>query len=505
MNKNKMKKNLDLLLVHPSGRKNIYQNLGEDFSAIEPPYVTALTANFIRSKKFSVKILDANAEGYGIKETFDEIKNYNPSLISIIVHGQQPSASTQMMPGVGELCKYIKENSNYKILLTGNHPSALPEKTLREETVDFVGRGEGYDTHLALLQGAELSKIPGLFYLENRNIKFGVNERVLSSDEMNQMLTTAAWDLLPMEKYRAHNWHCFEDIENRKPYASIYTSFGCGMGCTFCMIDDIFSIGGTQKNRIRTREPKIVVDEIENLVVNYGIKNIKFIDEMFVLNPKHYLGISKEIIKRGLGKEINIWAYSRIDTVKEGNLEILKKAGINFLALGIESGNNKVRNEVQKGKFNDDKIQDIVRKIKDSGIYACCNYIFGLPEDTKKSMQETLDLAMELNGEWANFYCAMAYPGSELYREARKNNLTLPEDVKDIGWIGYSQHSYKCFPLPTKTLSSVEVLKFRDEAFGKYFTNEKYLKMIREKFGEKVEGHIKEMTKIKLKRKLFGD
>ena len=147
-------KNLDLLLVHPSGRKKIYQNLSDDFSAIEPSYVAALTANFIRSKGFSVKILDANAEGYDAKETFEAIKEYNPSLISIIVHGQQPSASTQMMPGVGELCKYIKNNSDYKILLTGNHPSALPEKTLIEESVDFVGRGEGYGTHLALLQGA---------------------------------------------------------------------------------------------------------------------------------------------------------------------------------------------------------------------------------------------------------------------------------------------------------------------------------------------------------------
>ena len=498
-------KNLDLLLVHPSGRKKIYQNLSEDFSAIEPPYIAALTANFIRSKGFSVKILDANAEGYDIQETFDAIKQYNPSLISIIVHGQQPSASTQMMPGVGELCEYIKNNSDYKILLTGNHPSALPEKTLIEESVDFVGRGEGYGTHLALLQGANFSKVPGLFYLENGRINFEIDERVLNSDEMNQMLTTAAWDLLPMKKYKAHNWHCFDDIENRKPYASIYTSFGCGMGCTFCMIDDVFSIGQTQKSKIRCRDPKIVVDEIENLVRNYEIKNIKFIDEMFVLNPKHYLGIADEIIKRDLGKELNIWAYSRIDTVKEGNLDILKKSGINWLALGIESGNQNVRQEVQKGRFNENKIQDIVQKIKNAGIYASCNYIFGLPEDTKESMQETLDLAIELNGEWANFYCAMAYPGSELYRNAKKEKIELPEDVKEIGWIGYSQHSYRCYPLPTKNLSRAEVLKFRDESFEKYFKGEKYLEMIKNKFGKKVEEHIQEMNKIKLKRKLFED
>ena len=74
---------------------------------------------------------------------------------------------------------------------------------------------------------------------------------------------------------------------------------------------------------------------------------------------------------------------------------------------------------------------------------------------------------------------------------------------EEIGWIGYSQHSYECYPLSTKNLSRSEVLKFRDEAFEKYFKGEKYLDMIKNKFGKKAEEHIKEMNKIKLKRKLF--
>lgn len=498
-------KTIDLLLVHPMTSKKTYQKLSRDLSTREPPYSAALTANFIRSKGFNVKILDANAMGYPPEKVVEAIKEYKPSLISIVVTGQQPSASTQMMPGIRELCNQIKNNCNYPILLTGNHPSALPEKTLKEEQIDFIGRGEAYDTHLALLRGENISKVPGLFWLEEGKVRFGVNEKVLHSDEINQMIVTAAWDLLPMKEYRAHDWHCLDDLENRQPYASLHTSFGCGMGCTFCMIDDIFSVGGTQKNRIRTRDPKIVVDEIENLVRNYGIKNLKFIDEMFVFNPKHYLGVADEIINRNLGKELNIWAYSRIDTVKEGNLNTLKKAGINWLALGIESGNNAVRQEVQKGRFNDDKIQEVVQKIKDAGIHTIGNYIFGLPEDTEKSMQDTLDMAIEINSEWANFYCAMAYPGSELHRRSRKEGVILPEDKPDIGWTGYSQHAYEVFPLPTKTLTSAEVLKFRDKSFKEYFTGEKYLNMVRAKFGEKAESYIGEMTKKDMKRKILED
>jgi coproporphyrinogen III oxidase-like Fe-S oxidoreductase len=136
----------------------------------------------------------------------------------------------------------------------------------------------------------------------------------------------------------------------------------------------------------------------------------------------------------------------------------------------------------------------------DSGINVLGNYMFGLPEDNMNSMQETLDLAKELNCEFANFYCVMPYPGSKLYQETIEKKIKLPDS-----WIGYSQHSYECQPLPTQYLKAEEVLKFRDFAFNEYFTSHKYLNMIEEKFGLEARNHIKEMTKIKLKRKILGD
>jgi hypothetical protein len=113
-------------------------------------------------------------------------------------------------------------------------------------------------------------------------------------------------------------------------------------------------------------------------------------------------------------------------------------------------------------------------------------------------MQETLELALEANCEFANFYCAMAYPGSKLYTMAVEKKWQLPES-----WIGYSQHSYETFPLRTDALTSTEVLKFRDDAFHRYFTNDRYLALVRQKFGEDVLSHIRDMTRIRLKRQLL--
>ncbi|MCX7957279.1 MAG: B12-binding domain-containing radical SAM protein, partial [Endomicrobia bacterium] len=137
-------------------------------------------------------------------------------------------------------------------------------------------------------------------------------------------------------------------------------------------------------------------------------------------------------------------------------------------------------------------------RIHSNDIYLLGNFMFGLPEDNLETMQKTLQLAMDLNCEFVNFYCAMAYPGSKLYEYAIKQNLPLPES-----WLGYSQHSYETLPLPTKYLSAKEVLKFRDEAFYRYFTNQKYLELIEKKFGYLVVKHLKKMVNIKLKRKLL--
>ena len=195
-----------------------------------------------------------------------------------------------------------------------------------------------------------------------------------------------------------------------------------------------------------------------------------------------------------------MWAYSRIDTVKNEYLKVLKDAGVNWLGLGIESGNRAVRRDVIKGKFKEIDISDICNKIEDAGIEVAANYIFGLPEDNYETMKETLNLSLEINASMSNFYSAMAYPGSTLYLEAIKNGWELPKTYS-----GYSQHSYDCTPLPTNFISNKDVLEFRDKAFNLYYTNKLWIDKIEEKFGKDTIKIYKDMIKHKLKRLILGD
>jgi anaerobic magnesium-protoporphyrin IX monomethyl ester cyclase len=492
-----VKKDVDVLFINPGSRSAVYQELSDTFSAIEPPSLAGMFATYIRNKGLSVGIIDApahNLSPQGVAQFVME--NYKPVLVLMVVYGFQPSASTQNMPAAGETCTALKElDRNYQIMMTGTHPAALPERTMREENIDYVCDREGpqtiLQTTLALKSSSpKFSGIPSLWYRDNGCIVSNPPGELM--DNLDQEMPEVAWDLLPMEKYRAHNWHCFERIHERSPYVSLHTSLGCPYKCSFCCINAPFG-----KSSYRMWSPDTVIKEIDVLVNKYGVRNIKFVDEMFVLNRNHVLGICDRIIERGY--DLNIWAYARVDTVKDEFLDKLRRAGFRWLALGIESGSKHVRDGVEKGRFGTSQILEVVRKIQDAGIYVIGNYIFGLPDDTHESMQETLELAIEANCEFANFYSAMAYPGSQLYRMAAEKGWELPDS-----WIGYSQHSYETKPLRTEVLGAAEVLKFRDEAFMKYFNNPKYLEMVRKKFGADVVQHVKDMTQIKLKRKLYS-
>lgn len=488
-----MKDRVDLVLINPGDRKLVYQDLGKELAAIEPPFWVTVIAAYLRNNGFNIRIIDSSAENISPDETALRVNEIDPLLAAVIVYGSHPSASTQNMTIAGKICTALKTNTSVKVAMGGLHPSALPRRTLEEETVDFVIEGECPYTLKSLLEvlrhnQVDYSTVPGLWYRYGGNIKN--NERAPLIKNLDEGLPVAAWDLLPMEKYRAHNWHCFDDIENRMPYGAIYTSLGCPYSCVFCCINAPFG-----KSGIRFRSPELVVEEIGLLVNKYDIKNIKIVDELFVLHDKHYMAIVDLIIQKGY--ELNMWAYARVDTIKYENLQKMKKAGINWLGLGIESASTVIRDGANKQMKSKDII-DVVRKIQTEGIRVGANYIFGLPDDTLETMQETLDVAMEINSEWANFYCAMAYPGSKLYDIAVDEGCELPKE-----WHGFSQHSYEMLPLPTKYLSAREVLKFRDDAFHRYFENPNYLNMIEKNFGKNVKEHILEMTKTRLKRKLL--
>jgi len=334
------------------------------------------------------------------------------------------------------------------------------------------------------------------------------SEVIVPQSKMDTDLPGYAWDLLPfknkpLDLYRAHFWHADFDHNKRTPFAAIYTSLGCNFACDFCMINIVNRINNGEEisaadsKGMRFWSPNWVKNEMKKLA-NMNVETLRISDEMFFLNRKFY----EPILQNAINEEynFNMWTYSRVDTVRKDYLDLFKKAGVNWLALGVEAGNQNVRQEVSKGSFKEVNIREVCKTVQSADIKIISNYIFGFPEDNYETMNETLNLALELNTEMANMYPCQALPGSPMFFNAKKNGWRLPDSFE-----GYAFLSYDSQPLPTKYLTSSEVLKFRDEAWTKYFTNKNYLNLVEEKFGIQERINIEDMSKIKLKRKILGD
>lgn len=502
----------DILFVHPNASEKIYQGLAKNNAAIEPPIWAAMLANSVRTKGHRPEILDAEVEGLDYLSAAKRITEYKAKVVCFVVYGQQPSASSQNMEGATATARELKNLApDTFVVFVGGHVAALPIETMNNETfIDAVCQNEGVYTLHALLSltkidDTELKRVPGLVFRDREgNVIMNESSAIVAKEDLEQDLPGMAWDLLPpLSRYRTAGWHSWSNNTEKQPFAALYTSLGCPYKCSFCMINIINrtkqgpNVTSQDSNTFRFWSPEFIIKQFDE-IARQGVRNVKIADELFVLNPRHFEAICDLIIQRGY--DFNIWAYSRVDTCKPKYLAKLEKAGVKWLGLGIENPNNELRKEIHKEGFQDVKVLDLINNIRDAGINVGGNYIFGLPYDTKESMEATLQFAIENPTEMANFYSAMAYPGSPLYNQARLFGQELPSTYS-----GFSQHSYDTLNLGNSHVSSSEILAFRDKAWDTYHSSEKYLNLLGNKFGQKARDELDSTKKIKLKRKLLGD
>ena len=508
---------MDVVLINPGNAGKIYQKLSKVYSAIEPPTWLLMLAESCRSIGLKVSIIDANAEFLEHKDVLKRINELAPKFICFVVYGQNVNAGTTNMSGAVSLSKYLKDSKiNQLIGFIGSHVQALPLETLENEnSIDVAFTNEGVYSLRNLLinqniNSKTLKDVKGIAYRDKNKININLPEKIVPQERMDIDLPGYAWDLLPYDKepldlYRSPMWHAEYDHDKRTPYAAIQTSLGCRFGCDFCMINiinrnDNEEIGvASNYSFMRWWSPEFVIKQIDKLL-SMKVKTIRIVDEMFLLNPKYYIPLCEKLVEKNKDDKLRLWAYSRIDTIKKvDTLKLLRKAGIKWLCLGIESSKKSIRLEISKGKFEDININQVIESVHSADIDVMANYIYGLPGDTKETIHDTLKLSKDLCTLGWNTYAAMALPGTKLYKNAIDNKIPLPDSYE-----GYSFHSYETLPLSNENLSAKEILKMRDDAFIDYHTFKPFLNKIEKKFGTKAVDNIQEMTKVKLERKILN-
>lgn len=509
---------LDVLFINPGCHEEIYQGLADKYSAIETPTWALLLAQSCRAAGYQVGILDASAERLTLAQAVARIKECDPRLVCFAVYGQNPNSGAVNMTGTVRLAKAIKEAGlKVPVAVAGSYVQSLPIKTLEDEpSIDIIFANEGVYALRNLLKEdvsdrARWSDVRGIGFRKDGKPVLTPPERVVPQDRMDIDLPGYAWDLLPYDKtpldlYRSPMWHAEYREGQRSPYAAIYTSLGCQFKCAFCMINiinrsDNDPIGvASNYSTMRFWSPEFIIKEFDKLYA-MGVRTLRISDEMFLLNQKYYVPLCTLLKERGYGKDLNMWAYSRIDTVKRPeNLKLVREAGIKWLCLGIENSSKEIRQQVTKGRFEDLDIRDVVKMVHEADIEIIGNYLFGLPGDTLETMQGTLDLSMELCTMAWNAYGVMALPGSQLYKDAVEKGIEVPKEYS-----AFSFHSYNTKPLPTEHLTPAEILKFRDEAWQKYHSHLPFLAKVEKKFGREAREGIEKMTHVHLKRKILGD
>lgn len=450
---------LKVLLIYPPFSLASYER-----PIVVPPLGLAYIGAVLENSGHKVKILDTVALNWRtpikIKDRIhlgqkwehisDEIKRTKPDVVGISCPFSCQSDDAH------EVAQLVKAyDPDVPVIMGGAHPSTLPNRVLRDQNVDYVVIGEGELTMLDLLKTLSketpLNDIDGLAYKEEG--KFVINQKKRFIEDLDS-LPLPARHLLPMKEYfDAEAPHGPELM--RKPFTSMITSRGCPFNCVFCSIHTIWG------HKWRARSPENVLLEIEHLIDVYKIREIHFEDDNLTLDKRRMEKICDLILDKGLDIKwftpngVAIW------TLDKNLLEKMKKSGCYKLSFGIESGCPRTLKFIKK-PVHLTHARQVIRWANDVGIWTHGFFVIGFPYETEEAIYETLRFAVESDLDFASFFIATPFPGTELLEIVRKEGFL----VEDPTW---TNQNVSNATLNTKFLTSEEINSLQRELYIRFF------------------------------------
>jgi anaerobic magnesium-protoporphyrin IX monomethyl ester cyclase len=387
-------------------RQGRCQEREEVLGTTKPPYTPALLGSLLRNAGCEVRLIDATAERLTIDDVIVRLDadGFRPSLIVF------PS-TTPTLQADADAMALLKQRYQAPIFCFGPHAStSAVESMARAESVDgmFVGEPEDGVLQLAALESIErLGDVASLTWRRDRAV---VPHRAHGTFAGFADMPYPAWDLVALERYAL-------PLVN-KPYVIVETSRGCPYTCDFCVAPI------HQGHKFRERSAKTLVDEIERGYRERGIEFFYLWGDTVTLNVKAFTAFCDELIARNL--PIQWFGNARADNLTDpAFVHRLKRAGCWMLALGIESESDEVRKDMTK-RLERQKIQAAFQNMRQAGIKSFAFFIFGYPGETPETMNHTIEYAVTLDPDFANFYPAVPYPGTALHDRCLRDGLLGP-------------------------------------------------------------------------------
>jgi len=408
-----------------------------------PPLSLATCARVVERDGHNLRVIDCPAVGVDRSSLAAMIKQIQPDFVFW-------NTATPTLKDDLALAETVRKAAPHAVTgVYGTHVTVLPEVALQSPCIDAVIRGEPEQTtrELCACQDGQITGVQGISYKHRRDGKLHHNpDRGFLPPED---IPSPAWYHLDTRPYRL-------PISGKR-FLIIAPIRGCPFDCSFCTASVYYG------KKLRKRPIQNVVDEIEENIRRFKVRDFLVWADTFTANRKYIEDFCHEILGRAL--KIFWTCNSRVDTVDKNLLSLMKQAGLWMISFGLESGNIEILKRTRK-KIDLETSEIAVTAAHQLGIRVSGHFMLGLPGETEKTLQETLDFALGLPLDIAQFYAAAPFPGTEMYEDAVQNNWLRADS-------GFSQ-SQACMDLPGLPAHRVDA--FRRRAFRAFYMRPRILR-----------------------------
>ena len=426
-----------VLLINPTTH-NVYDK-SKVKGQVHPPLSLATIATPLLDDGHTVKIIDLIVYSEDIKKVISE---FNPNYIGI-------TFTTPQYNNFKEICKLIKKINNEIIIVAGGvHATAQTKQVLDESEVDILALSEADFVFPEIIKSKNLREVKGIAFKENKEIILTLpSEKTMNLDNL-------PIHLFDLKKYKTPKSF------GLSPLGAIETSRGCPFRCIYCN-KNIFG------HNFRTKSIKRVIDEFKYLK-EIGFKEVVIEDDCFTFNMGRAKSICDMLIKEKVNLRWTLWNGIRVDCVDLEFLKKAKRAGCYRVHFGVESANQKILNRIKKG-INIEQVKRAVKLTKKAGVISIVYFMFGFPGETEESMQEAIDLAIELNPDFARVSIVIPYPRTDLWKEWNEKKI-----IKSHDWSKYIFHNVKVDIYEHPTLNMELIYSYYEKFYRKFYYRPTY-------------------------------
>jgi len=479
--------NVDILLVYPpfSVEERYARKVGKTVGGNLPPLGIASLAAFVRDQGFTADVLDSIALGLTDDHVARHVQEASPQVIGF-------SALTGNFHRAAACARLLREKfPDTLIIVGGHHATIAPRDVLKDDTrfdLAFIGEGErslldfltryrnaGWKRAEFLQNRAGLATLRGIAYRADNDI---VIAPPAARVENLDTLPFPARDLLPMDRYLP-----LPNQYLRQPVVHMTAIRGCPFNCSFCSNNAVFG------RTLRFKSPGRTVDEIQDVMSRYGAREISFWDDTMTAKREWMVDFCNELLKRQV--DVTWTGYARANTVDLPLLQLMKKAGCWNLFYGFETGDQQLLDNIGKG-MTLDTLRNAARWSHEAGIEVRASFMLALPGETPELARKTIDFAIELDPDYAQFCITTPYPGTPLWNDAEKYGR-LNKDFREY-------HCWAPVFVPFGYRDEAEILKMERLAVRKFYCRPAFVwKCLRKiRSGEDVVRYLKGL------RMLFG-